>query len=276
VAEEPVHGRLGVRIASAVALGAGAIAVTVAGGWVFAIAMLAVALVMAWEWLRLVGAPRAWQLYPAVAAVWIAAAGLPAWASLIVLAAAVGGLWLVRSLGRAAAEGGDAWVAAGCAYVGVPLVAILWLRGGPESGAWVVLWLFAVVWATDTGAYVIGRSIGGLRLAPTWSPRKTWAGAIGGLTGGLAVSAVLVDLGMSARPWLVLAAAGYASILSQVGDLMESIVKRRFHRKDSSALIPGHGGVLDRLDSMVVAAPALAIWIALAGEEAWIWRSDGD
>jgi phosphatidate cytidylyltransferase len=275
VADAGQPSTLGPRIVSSLVLGVAAVLVTVAGSWVFALAILAIAVLMAWEWLNVIGMPKAWPLFGGVGLVWIAAAALPTWATLLVLAASVVGLQ-VGGASLAREEHRSGWLAAGAAYIGAPLIAILWLRDGPRPGSWIVLWLFAVVWATDVGAFVIGRSIGGIRLAPTWSPKKTWSGAFGGLTGALAAAAVLIDLGMSPRPWLFLIAAGLVSVLGQLGDLVESVVKRRFHRKDSGSLIPGHGGVLDRLDSMVFAAPALALLVALVGGEAWLWRANGE
>ncbi len=256
-----------VRGASALVLGTLAVAVAIAGGWYFAVAMLAVALLMAWEWARLVGAGLAWPLPVAIALLWLAAVSLPA-AVVFALPVGVGLAASVSGFGR--------WSGAGAVYVGVPLASVLWLRDDPASGASIVLWLFAVVWATDVGAYAIGRSIGGLRLAPTWSPKKTWAGAVGGVTGALATTAVLIDLGMDRQPWLLLLAAGFVSVLAQVGDMVESIVKRRFQRKDSGNLIPGHGGILDRLDSMVFAAPGLALLVAVSGRGAWLWGINGE
>ena len=253
-------------------LGIAAVSVTIAGTWFFAITVLAIAMLMAWEWLGVTGTPRSWPLFAAVALVWLAALTLPGWGAALLLAAIVAGLYGGRDV-LARGDPGPGWLAASAAYIGVPMIAILWLRFGLHPSPWIILWLFAVVWATDIGAFFVGRSLGGLRLAPIWSPKKTWSGAVGGLVGALAAAAVLIDVGMSPQPWVFLVAAGLVSVLGQAGDLLESVVKRRFNRKDSGQLIPGHGGVLDRLDSMVLAAPTLALLVALAGGEAWLWRN---
>src|SRR5437879_5525364 len=156
------------------------------------------------------------------------------------------------------------WFALGLLWIAVPCVLLLWLAQPREIGPRTVLWIFAVVWATDIGAYLIGRQVGGPRLAPSWSPRKTWAGMIGG-AGCAALAgwgtARLVDT--SALP-LVLVSAGLA-IIEQFGDLAESVAKRRFGVKDTSGLIPGHGGLLDRLDGLLAVIPAVALFTLIAG-----------
>lgn len=161
--------------------------------------------------------------------------------------------------------GGMAWMALGLVYVLVPCLALVWMR--EESGdPFLVLVLFVCVWASDTGAYAFGRLIGGPKLAPRISPNKTWAGLCGAM---LASAAVLVAalLGFAVHPLslpmtVLLGAA--IGVIGQAGDLFESWVKRRFGAKDSGTLIPGHGGALDRLDSMLFVAPAvgLLMWVA--------------
>src|SRR5213076_213911 len=143
-------------------------------------------------------------------------------------------------------------------------VLLLWLASADREGRHTLLWIFAVVWATDIGAYTVGRRLGGPRLAPRWSPRKTWAGMIGGAgCAALAgwATARLVDT--SALP-LVLVSAGLA-IVEQFGDLAESVAKRRFGVKDTSGLIPGHGGLLDRLDGLLAVIPAVALLTLIGG-----------
>jgi phosphatidate cytidylyltransferase len=132
-----------------------------------------------------------------------------------------------------------------------------------------VLWLFAVVWAEDTGAYFAGRLIGGPKLAPRISPNKTWAGAVGGTVAAIiAGSAVVILAGIEWKAMHALVAF-VVSVAAQIGDLIESAIKRRFGVKDASALIPGHGGMMDRVDGFLIAAAAgLAIGIAHAGPAA--------
>ena len=157
------------------------------------------------------------------------------------------------------------WICMGLVYVLVPIGALLYLRLAPDGAFW-VLWTLAVVWATDIGAFFAGRIIGGPKLAPIFSPKKTWAGLFGGLA--LAMLAAWGGGELADQYWpdgLVdhlppLLFAGGVSLLSQAGDLMESALKRRFDVKDSSRLIPGHGGLLDRVDGLIFAVVAVAVY----------------
>jgi phosphatidate cytidylyltransferase len=152
------------------------------------------------------------------------------------------------------------WAATGLAYAALPFFALTLLRGDILPGLHAVLFVFACVFATDTFAYFAGRAIGGPKLAPSISPKKTWAGFVGGLAGSIIVAlAVMVMVGHRPTIAMALAAAGL-SLASQMGDLFESWIKRRFGKKDSGALIPGHGGLLDRVDGLIFAS--VAAWIA--------------
>jgi phosphatidate cytidylyltransferase len=134
------------------------------------------------------------------------------------------------------------------------------------------LWLLAVVSATDIGAYAVGRGVGGPRLAPLWSPRKTWSGFAGGvLCAALAGGATALALGVWPALPLVLVSAGLA-IVAQLGDLAESVAKRRFGVKDSSGLIPGHGGLLDRLDGFLAVIPVVALMTVVGGRGVLAWQ----
>ena len=171
------------------------------------------------------------------------------------LATAVAGATLVLWMARREHDREPSWLALGSLWVALPCVMLLWLARAEGGGRTVLLWIFAVVWATDTGAYAFGRWLGGPRLAPRWSPRKTWAGLVGGaLCAALAGWGTARVLGLSPTPPVALVSAGLA-IVGQFGDLAESVAKRRFGVKDSSGLIPGHGGLLDRVDSLLFAAP---------------------
>ncbi len=155
---------------------------------------------------------------------------------------------------------GLAW---GILYVGVPVFSLLWLRDRPSDGLMLALWALGVVWATDIGAYFAGRTIGGPKIAPSISPSKTWAG----LSGGVLLSMML---GWAMNRWAGLPAglalaSGALAVVAQVGDFFESWLKRRAGVKDSGTLLPGHGGVLDRLDGVVTAAPVAAVLVAIAG-----------
>ncbi len=233
--------------------------------WLALLAGLAAAL-MAWEWGRLCqrgGWGRSGALLIAVV-VLAMIAGASRGVAPGVAIAAIGGV-LVYVLARRWREGDAAWLGFGTIWVAVPCVLLLWLARPDIGGRATVLWLFAVVWATDIGAYVFGRAIGGPRLAPSWSPNKTWAGLIGGTVcaGIVGCATTLVLEGVPALP-LVAASAGLA-IVEQFGDLAESVAKRRFGVKDSSGLIPGHGGLLDRLDGLLAAIPAVALLTLLGG-----------
>jgi phosphatidate cytidylyltransferase len=152
------------------------------------------------------------------------------------------------------------WHAGGVIYIGLPSLALVALRVYPPQGALVVLGLFLIVWATDTGALVFGKLIGGKKIAPRLSPGKTWAGTIGGsITAALVFGLYIAFFGFNAP--LAMAFALAFSLAAHGGDLFESAVKRRFGTKDSGGLIPGHGGVLDRMDSMFAASVILAILV---------------
>ncbi|MFM9858588.1 CDP-archaeol synthase [Pseudoxanthobacter sp. M-2] len=149
------------------------------------------------------------------------------------------------------------WPALGIGYAGIPAVALVAVRDLP-GGLWMILALMVVVWATDSVAYFGGRAIGGAKLWPRVSPGKTWSGAICGLVGGVLAGGIVATIaGGALMP--ALAVAAILSIVSQIGDLAESAIKRRFGVKDSGKLIPGHGGVMDRVDGLLVAAVAAGL-----------------
>jgi len=155
-------------------------------------------------------------------------------------------------------------------YALAALLALLWLRHQPEMGRETVIWIVACTWATDIGAYFVGASVGGAKLAPRISPSKTWSGLIGGMACAAAVSASLgLAFGLGSSFPLALIGACLA-VVGQIGDLAESAVKRGAGVKDSGSLIPGHGGLLDRVDGLVAILVVVAI-VRLSGEGAWPW-----
>jgi phosphatidate cytidylyltransferase len=161
------------------------------------------------------------------------------------------------------------WVAAAIPYAGATGAAPIILRGDGEYGFAALILLFAVVWSTDSAAYFAGRAIGGPRLVPRFSPNKTWAGAVAGVAGAaIAAVAVAKAFGLG-NPTAIMVLAIVLSVVSQSGDIFESALKRKFGAKDSSRLIPGHGGLMDRIDGFVAAAVvACAIGLVRGGIEA--------
>jgi phosphatidate cytidylyltransferase len=160
---------------------------------------------------------------------------------------------------------------AGGLYAALAVASLLWLRQDPPNGRFTVLFLLLVVWGTDIGAYAAGRAIGGPRLAPRVSPGKTWSGAIGGAIAGLLAGLALSLAWPHLKPGTASVFALLVGLASQIGDLLESALKRRCGVKDSGRLIPGHGGLLDRVDGILLAAPVLTLlclWHA-HGAAAW-------
>ena len=260
---------LGLRIGSALVLAPLAIAAAWVGSWPLTLLVTAAALLMLGEWRRVMGGaildgPGLLQGAALLGAMFIAGSGHAIVAAEVLLA-------LTAAILVAAPRAELPWWAAiGMSYIGLPCIALIWLRRNPEGGLAVVLWLFAVVWATDIGAYAAGRLIGGPKLAPAISPNKTWAGLAGGMLAAALVGLLAVLLG-GGTPALDLVLASVAlSLVSQAGDLMESAFKRHFGAKDAGRLIPGHGGALDRLDGMLFAAPAVvALVVFVEGVQPW-------
>lgn len=259
----------GLRVASALVLGAAVLGTLVAGGWAFALVWLIAGTVGAAEWLAMTRSePLApllgltgTTLLAALAAVLL---GAPAWVPALALLA---GLVALVATGRPPARRKAVWGLLGAAVIA--LVPTL-LRIDPQIGLVGPAWMFAVVWSTDSVAYFTGRLIGGPKLMPRVSPKKTWSGALGGLAagmiGGTATLLIARSQGWDALPGLTSAAvaalSGLASILSQGGDLVESALKRRYGVKDSGRSIPGHGGVMDRLDGFFAVALLAGLCLA--------------
>lgn len=262
---------LATRILSSVGLLVPAAAAVWFGGvWFHLVVALCVA-VLAWEWLQLCGAPRldvggAALTGALLGAVALAGRGEPAWGLLAVAAAALAGLVLAR--GGASRR---AWVGAGAVYVGVPAVALVWLRADPDTGLATVAWLVASVVATDIGAYAAGKSLGGPRLAPRISPAKTWAGLAGGMLCAAAVGVGGAYWLGRPTPWPLAGGGAALALIAQGGDLVESRIKRHFGVKDTSGIIPGHGGLFDRVDGLIAAAVAVAAWRLVTGGSILEW-----
>lgn len=254
---------LQVRTISSVVLIVAVLGLTWLGGPAFTVLSAAISAAIFYEWTNMSPADMrhrliAWGLLGAVLLVLLATAG-----SIPVFSATVIAVMLTAVDARIRSQGYE--TTAGLAYAALSGISLALLRDGDTQGLAAILFLFAIVWATDIMAYFVGRTLGGPKLAPAISPGKTWSGAIGGAAGGVlaGVAAALVTgymgVGLAAIVALVL------SVVSQLGDLFESWIKRRHGVKDSSNLIPGHGGVMDRVDGLVVAAFALFLIGAVLG-----------
>ncbi len=254
------------RLIFGVLMGGVALVVLRQGDAAFAALVAVGAVAMAWEWTRLCASGQSFGRVGIVTAGGFVAATLLAFVDhaglglVVCLGAAVAAAMLAR--GR---EGiGPGWAALGILYLGPALVSLVWLRGHDDDGERMILWLILTVVVTDTGAFFAGRLIGGPRLAPRISPKKTWAGLGGAVVGSAVLGLTYASFDARAPDAGVLALAGaLLACVAQIGDLAESWVKRHFGAKDSSHLIPGHGGILDRVDGLVAAATAFALaqWI---------------
>jgi phosphatidate cytidylyltransferase len=266
-------GALRQRIASALVLAPLGLAAAWFGPPLLSVVVAVAAGLMAWEWGRLCRRDRnggvviiATIVVIVLASVMAAALGLtrPALAIAVLGSAAVGALSR-RSFQALLVGAGMLWIA-------LPSVALIWLALDPRTGWGTTLWILAVVWATDIGAYAAGRTFGGPRLAPRFSPNKTWSGLLGGVICAAVVGGVagLLLASVSLVPLMLL--SGALAVVAQTGDLAESIAKRHFGVKDSSGLIPGHGGLLDRLDGMLTVIPAVALLTLFGGGSVLTWR----
>lgn len=241
------------RVLSGFVLGPVTLVLAFVGGWPFGLALAAASSVGFGEWLRLTTGTARWWAYAApfvVFAIYWFYGVSPSLIALAVLSIVFGGL-APRNRGL---------VAFGLPYVALTMIGLCWLRDAP-NGSWpLVFFVFVVVWATDIGAFFVGRAAKGPRLAPGISPNKTWSGFAGGLAfAALAAIGLMAAAVDASRPVQVVEIALGLSLLGQGGDLFESAMKRRFGVKDSGDLIPGHGGMLDRIDALLWVAPAFAL-----------------
>jgi phosphatidate cytidylyltransferase len=218
------------RILSAVIIAPVAAVVVWVGGTLFSMLMLVIAVLMAFEWCTMISS---------------------------------------KGTGSLGSKQKQAWVTIGIVYIVVSVLSMMYLRG-LERGGLMVLFLLLTVWVVDIAAYFSGKIIGGPKILPAISPKKTWAGLIGGMLGA-GILNMLIG-GFIGTPFLVMLLFGAAlAVISQVGDFFESWVKRQFHVKDSGGLIPGHGGILDRVDGLTTTAPVLALMAALNGGTIPLW-----
>lgn len=254
---------IGLRAASAIVLAPAAVLAIWAGGLWFLGLMLAACALLAIEW-AMMSAPQAWRLMAGAVGFGLFAAVISAHVGqlslalvMLVFCAAAAGLF-ARNRGQEALD-----AAYGVLYLGWPAILLIWLRGadaetGPHVGLYWTVFAFAVAWASDIMAYLAGSTIGGPKLWPRFSPNKTWSGFIGGLAAGTVAGAlmgVFLDMGIGLWGGLLGLAAAIATM---AGDLWESALKRRYGVKDAGNLIPGHGGLLDRVDGLMFAAVVVA------------------
>lgn len=255
---------LRLRVQSGIAMAILVLAATWIGGIAFRLLAAAIALIVFYEWssmTRLIESRRIGFVLAWTGQVLIAAAvvlGFLSFASALLFA------FTLFALVASVSKKGSGWLPGGMVYAGLTGISLAAIRGGDVTGFEAMLVIFSVVWGTDIFAYFVGRRIGGPKLAPRISPGKTWSGAIGGTVAG--VVSGLVSIGFAGGAITVGTALLllFLSMVSQMGDLFESFIKRRFGVKDSSRLIPGHGGVMDRVDGLVFACFAVYLMAATA------------
>jgi phosphatidate cytidylyltransferase len=250
------------------------------GGFVFWLLIAVASTQLAGEWMTLCGFGRShvfrvWMMAIIVSASFCGQIGVPLVGALLLFTgSAAAALW-GEGIDGPLQGGGRARfnLALGFPYIGLAAIAVPWLRTDKDVGLANTLFILSVIWASDIGAYMIGRLVGGQKLAPAISPGKTWSGA----AGGLACAALCGFLIANWKPegsssWYIIGLALIFGFISQAGDLLESALKRHFGVKDSGSIIPGHGGLLDRLDSLLVVAPVAALLAFTAGRGVVLWR----
>jgi phosphatidate cytidylyltransferase len=258
----PSNRNLLLRVLSALILAPLAIAAAYWGGWPFTVFWAIAALAVWWEWVRLID-PQGSQGALVLGAVALVLEALLAGSgrvdkALIIILLALFGIAVTATKHAK-------WIAGGILYASALLVAPVVIRADDQFGFVAILFLFAIVWSTDIGGYFGGRALGGPRLMPAISPKKTWSGAIAGTVVAVAAAVAIAGWQQGSSPVLIALLAALLSAASQAGDLFESAFKRHFGAKDASGLIPGHGGVMDRLDGFIVAALVAALIGVLRG-----------
>jgi len=249
------------RVAAALVLAPIAIAVAYAGSWWWIVPVTLLTIGLFVEWLTVVGSAREKRVI-AAGVVALTVAGLCLGFARVELALVALGLGAATTALLSSRQRG--WTSGGFLYAGAAQMASVVVRLDSATGFVALVFVMLIVWVTDIGGYFAGRGIGGAKLWPRVSPNKTWAGAIGGFGASLVIALgfAALDLGQA---WPLLMLAAVLSVVAQLGDLFESAVKRRFGVKDSSHIIPGHGGLMDRLDGFVAAIVLASIFGLLRG-----------
>ncbi len=245
------------RILSAAVLSGVVVALVYVGGTAFVVTVAVLAALMAYEWNQVSGDNRVGILFGGhtvivgaiILIVYKGSAGLA-------LGVGIGGILIISALTYFQKKS-TFWPGLGIIYIAIPCASLIWLRDLATVGMILIYWSFAVVWATDTGAYAFGKAIGGPLLAPRISPKKTWAGLIGGTMCGTAAGALVAVVTGLASVWILAIFSFVLTFAAHGGDLVESAIKRRFGTKDSGKLIPGHGGVLDLIDGLIFVWPSI-------------------
>jgi phosphatidate cytidylyltransferase len=256
------HSNLTLRVASALVLAPLAIGTAYVGGVAFLVLWGLAALGILWEWRGIVADTGYATIGLGVAAILFAMAefigggGLATARDLVEVVVMVAAFALFAGM---CARNHGLWVAGGVLYASILLISVAVLRSDSAFGFWAILYLFAIVWATDILGYFVGRWIGGPKLSPRLSPKKTWSGALGGALGAVLAGAAVIRYAGIAHFSAIVGLGLILSAVAQSGDLFESGVKRRFGTKDAGHVIPGHGGFMDRLDGFLAAALAAAI-----------------
>jgi len=258
---------LTMRVLSALVLAVPVLASVYFGAPAFELMVSAAALAMAWEWYQMCARDAPGVSAAAVGATLLAAVTAMGLAQSALSLAVLG----IGSVSVFFISRRHLWLSAGVLYVGLPCVAIVWLRNEPTTGRETIFWLLGLVWASDIGAYAFGRLIGGPKLAPSVSPNKTWAGLYGAIVcAGVVGAATAAILELEAF-WRLALISSMLGAVAQAGDLLESWVKRMFGVKDAGSLIPGHGGFLDRADALIAAVVITALITAVGEGSMLTW-----
>jgi len=261
----PFKSELMKRIVSALVLAPFGIGLAWYGGWPMAVASTLLGVVILWEWNHVTRDNRLDVLFAGGAALVLVAGGLAA-AGLKIAALGLFAGALVTVLITLRDDVSTSWLARGLAYALALVVPVIVLRDSATSGVAALIFLLFVVWTTDVFAFFTGRAIGGPKLWPAISPKKTWAGFAGGIAGGVGAGSFMAFMFSVNLSWQVVLIAAVLSLMAHCGDLFESWVKRCFHQKDSGQLIPGHGGAMDRFDGLIFAATtAMLIGLSRGG-----------
>jgi phosphatidate cytidylyltransferase len=253
----PARSELTLRVVSSAVLAPVAVGLAYVGGWPFFAFWAIAACGIFWEWRAILRDPGPTPKGLGECA--IAVAGASAMIGRVGAAAVFLGLGLAVEAVVATTSLFRLWAAAGVLYAGSMLIACVLLRSDAQHGFVAIVFLFAIVWTTDILAYFVGRFVGGPKLWQRVSPKKTWSGAIGGVCGAVMAGLAVAYYAHLANPLAAAAIALILSVASQGGDLFESAFKRRFGVKDAGHVIPGHGGIMDRLDGFLVAAVVAAV-----------------